>query len=300
MNNEKVLLDESVTLTEVKRRELLDKSKKGANYAPSNQALGKNRYERRRHSSISKRVSDYSKIDMNTFFKRDILTFSVEVHGETDTYKVKLKLNRVLEELQKVLKSTKKPVEWKNISYAISTVLNTGDVYINCSCPDFKFRFDFWSHVNGYASGDKNPGPGLGIANPKDDKGASCKHGLLVLANKDWVMKVTSTINNYIHYMEQNQERLYQSIIFPALYGEKYSDEIQQQLFNPETGNAARNYLNTGKDTIAKANAAGRTRGQFKKDNNKGIRFAKTDNDNEPDQIQLDLDDNELEDSDQN
>lgn len=296
MGNENTnIIEESVILTEVKRRELLDKSKKGANYAPSNQALGKNRYERRRHSSISKRISDYSKIDMNTFFKRDILTFSVEVRGETNNYKVKLKLNGVLEELQKVLRSTKKPVEWKNIAYAISTVLNNGDVYINCDCLDFTYRFNHWSHVHGYASSKDDPGPGLGIANPNDDKGASCKHGLLVLANKDWVMKVTSTINNYIHYMQERQERLYQSIIFPAVYGQRYSDEIQQQLFNPDTGKTARNYLNTGKDTINKANEIGKTRTQFKKGNTQGVRFAKTDND-EPDQVQLDLDNNELED----
>lgn len=279
----------SQILTEVKRSELIQKGKAGANYAPGNQALGRNRYERRKHSSISKRVADYSKIDFNLFFKQDILDFSVEVRGETDNYRVKLKLNGVLEELKKVLRSSGKEVEWKNIAFALNTVLNNGDVYINCTCDDFKYRFDYWSHVGGFASSKDNPGPGKGIANPTNDKGPCCKHGLLVLSNVDWKMKVTSTINNYIHYMQDRQERLYQTIIFPALYGKKYSDEIQQQLFNPDTGNAARDYLNHDEDTVKAANAYGRDRTKFKKGNTTGVRFAKADNNNDQDQVELDL-----------
>lgn len=276
-------------LNEVKRKELLDKSKKAASYAPSNQALGRNRYERRRHSSISKNVSDYSKIDMNSFFKKDILTFSVKVRGETDTYQVKIKLNNILDELKKILNRTEKEVEFKNILEALTRVFLNGDVYLNCTCDDFKYRFDHWSHVDGYASSKLDPGPGKGIANPDNDKGMGCKHVLLVLANKEWVMKLASSINNYINYMKERQERLYQTIIFPAIYGKKYSDDIQQQLFNPDTGSKARNYLNTGKSTIDKANTYGKTRNQFKQGNKQGIRFAKTDED-KPDQVQLELD----------
>lgn len=42
------------------RRELINKSKKGANYAPNNQYLGKNRYERRLKSKFSKSVKSYN------------------------------------------------------------------------------------------------------------------------------------------------------------------------------------------------------------------------------------------------
>jgi hypothetical protein len=99
---------------------------------------------------------------------------------------------------------------------------------------------------------------------------------------------LSKSILNYITRLEERQERLYQTIVFPAIYGEKYSDDIQQQLFNPDTGNATRNYLPSSRKEITQADDDAKERGRFKPGNKQGIRFAK--NDSGEDQVQLDLD----------
>lgn len=118
------------------KTQIIDNSRRSGTYAKDNQLLGKNRYERRKHSSISKSVRDYSRINMNTFFKRDILDFSIQVRGETNNYLVKLKLVGILRELQDELAKDKREVEWKHIMNAITRVFNNKNIYAWCSCDD--------------------------------------------------------------------------------------------------------------------------------------------------------------------
>ena len=51
-----------------------------------NQAKGRNRFERRTHSKIYTNVAQYNNLDMNLFFKHDILLVGIKVIGETDEY----------------------------------------------------------------------------------------------------------------------------------------------------------------------------------------------------------------------
>lgn len=276
-----------MNLLEVRTKsQILDNSKRKGIYSPENQLLGKNRYERRKHSSISKSVRDYSRINMNTFFKKDILDFSVQVRGETNNYLVKIKLVGILKELQNELEKDSKEVEWKHIMNAITRVFNSKNIYVWCSCDDWKYRFQHWGCVGDFSSDQRDPGPGKGIANPKNDKGDGCKHVLLVLSNSGWRVQLSKAIINYIIRIKERQERLYQSIVFPAIYGEKYSDEIQQQLLNPDTGKKSRDYLPSSEKEIRQATDDSINRGRFQRGNKQGIRFAK----NEPeDRVELDL-----------
>lgn len=120
-------------LLEVSRRDLINKSKNGRAY--KDQSKGKNRWERKRLSQIAISVRDYNSIDMNAFFKKDILTIVVPVHGETDDYQVKIRFNGVVEELQNRVKSSNNKLDYRTISQALSLVFNSSDVYIHCSCP---------------------------------------------------------------------------------------------------------------------------------------------------------------------
>lgn len=279
-------------LLEKTRSKVIADSKHAANYAPSNQQFGRNRFERRRISSISKNTSAYNRIDFNTFFKKDILTFKIEVRGETNNYLVTIKLLHILQELQRILKDQNKEVENKDILIALQTVLENKDIYFHCTCPDWKYRMQFHAINKGIAADLTNPGPGKGIANPYDDKGDGCKHVMLVLSNVEWKRLIANVINNYINLIKERQERLYQTLIFPAVYGKRYSDEIQQQLFNPDTGNRIRNYLPTGKQTVNLANKQATERTKFKTGNVQGVRFAKETEPIKPiEEINLSLDD---------
>lgn len=214
-------------LLEANRSELINKGKNGANYKDTSK--GKNRYERRLRSKISNSVATYNKIDMDSLFKRDILTVGIEVHGETNDYIVTMRFSGLMEELRNQLKSNNNKLEYKVIAKAMSRVFNSGDVNMHCSCPDATYRQNYWQNKNGYGTM-YEPRPS-NITNPNDNLGSGCKHTMLCLSNLDWMMKVASVINNYIKYAQEHLQKLYADYIFPKVYGMKYDKAVQQELF---------------------------------------------------------------------
>jgi hypothetical protein len=238
-----------ISLEEANRQQLLAKSRKAKKYSKNNQSKGINRYERRLKSQLSASVKDYNIIDMDRFFKRDILSFSVPVRGETDTYMVSLELHDVLKEIQRQIRQNKGKFEFKVVLSSLSSVLNTGDVYTGCTCPDAKYRQAFWQTRNNYKAGYKELRPS-DETNPKDELGAGCKHVMLVLANLSWMYKVASVINNYIKYSRDRLQKNYIDYIFPKVFGMRYDKAVQLQLFysDEESG-----LLPTDQETISKA-----------------------------------------------
>lgn len=252
--NIKLLKEE--LLLEKNRSELVNQGKRGASYAPSNQYRGKNRYQRRKYSKVPNQVKSFNDIDMNSFFKKDILTVGIRVTGETDEYIVKLKFGGILDEIKQNIKRNNNILDFRTIVTSLTKVFNTGDVYVNCSCPDYKYRFSYWSTINNYNSGEPEIRP-ADITNPNNDKGSGCKHVLLVLSNLNWMMKIASVINNYIHYMEKYMPKAFADIIFPALYGMKYDKAIQLSLFDKDD-------LESDESIIDIINEYGRNRTKYK------------------------------------
>ena len=102
---------------------------------------GKNRFERKKHSQIAKTVKQYNKIDMNKLFKEDILEVSIPVTGETDNYTVNIRMEGVVKEIARNVKSNKNALEFKTIVQSLTKVFNTANIFVKCSCPDYKYRF---------------------------------------------------------------------------------------------------------------------------------------------------------------
>lgn len=215
-------------LTEANRQQLLNKSKLGRSY--KNTSKGRNRFERRTKSKISATVRDYNNIQMDQFFKRDILEIKLPVIGETDVYEVDIRVDNLLAEVQKQVLANKGVLEFKVILQSLLKCLNLGNVYIGCSCPDGKYRMAYNQTKNGYKAGYKETRPSK-ITNPNDDLGAGCKHVLLILANLDWTVKVASVINNYIKYMQEHYQQAYADYMFPKIYGTPYKKAVQMNLF---------------------------------------------------------------------
>jgi len=249
-------------LFEDKRTALISKSQNVGAY--KNQKYGKNRFERKKYSKLAQTVQQYNKIDMNEFFKQDTLIVTIPVMGETDNYTVTIKMEGVCSELAKSIKSNNNKLEFKNVIQALTKTFNTADIYTKCTCDDFKYRFAHWNIINNVSVDDTahDPGPGKGIANPNDDQGRGCKHILLTLANGDWLMKVASVINNYIHYAEEHMQKAFMKAIFPRLYGMP-AEEAQEQNIIPEDVD-----LVTTKDIIEVINNWAKDRGKFKKGSN--------------------------------
>ena len=224
-------------------------------------------------------------MDMDKFFKSDILDVSVDIRGETNIYKVRMSFVGTLEELHDYIKKNNiEQVDRKMILKALTKAFNRDDVYINCTCPDFKYRFKYWATRKGLLIGEPENRP-ADITNPGDNKGPGCKHIILCLSDSSWLIKIASVIFNYINYMEQHDERLYQKYIYPSIYDKEYENR-QLSIFDDEE-----EILDSDEETIETSNIEARKKGQFKKNNE--YRFRK---DNK-DQITFDDLENEFDES---
>ena len=260
-------------LIEDRRTELVSKGKRGQ----KERGDGKSRYEKRVKSRFASSTRSYNQIDMNELFKEDILTVGIEVHGETDDYKVLIKFGGFLELLRRRANQQGDILDLRAIIRALIDAFNSDNVYISCSCPDFFYRLGYWDTKNNINSGEPQyiPSP---ITNPDDTLGPGCKHVMLVLSNTGWIIKVASCINNYIKYMEAHRQREYADIIYPAIYGKKYEEPVQLSIEDKDE-------LDTDTETLDKSNEEGRVRGQFKQGNTQGTKFSPKTN---PDQINID------------
>ena len=281
MDLENKELNESVELLETKRKELTQSGKNSSNYAANNQHKGKNRYARRVHSSVMNSVAEFNKINMDKFFKQGILDVSIKVRGETDNYLVKLSFGGIIDSLRDQIKKSNDKFDLRVIVRALIDCFNTKDVYIHCSCPDWCYRFSYWSSYGDLSSDpevDSKTSKGTANYEPKHkwtnndmEMGFACKHVLLVLSNNSWLWKVASVIYNYVNYIKTNRERLYADFIYPALYDREYEKDVQLDLNLNGTDD---DELETDSDTLDTSNKWARTKNLFKKGNTQGIRFA--------------------------
>lgn len=271
-------------LLEMNRTQLIQKSKRSDNY--KDQSKGRNRWERRNKSKIATRVDQYNKIDMNKFFKDDELKVGINVKGETNDYVVTIRYNGVLREIEEQIKRNNNTLEFKCVLIALQRVFNSGNVFVSCSCPDWKFRQSYHATRDGYNSGDPEI-RASDITNPGDTKGAGCKHVNLVLGNVDWLMKICSVINNYIHYMKDHFERKYADLIFPKLFGIPYQKAVQLNLLDTDDD------LSNNPDEIKLSNQYGRDRTRFRSDvrinNMRNFGGSKKEKPDDPNQVKLDL-----------
>lgn len=256
-------LHELLKLDEATRTQLVAQSRSVGQYKDTSR--GRNRMERKKYSKVANSVKAYNQIDMNKVFKQDILQVNIPVVGESDEYTVTIKIEGVIAEMQKNIKNNGNKMEFRTIIQALTKVFNTTDVYVKCTCPDFKYRFAHWNIVKNVSVDDSSadPGPGKGIANPNDDKGRGCKHILLTLSNGEWMMKVASVINNYCHFLSEKKPDAFLKLVFPKLYGVPADEAADNDLV------ADNEDLETGKDLIDTINAWAKDRGKFKKGSNK-------------------------------
>lgn len=252
-------------INEASRNNLIAKSKKAPAYK-SNKS--KNRWIAKSQSKVANSVKDYNKIDMDTFWKKDILEFKIRVEGETDIYYVTVNFSNILSKIQTKVKANKNKLELKCIYQALFEALNSSDVKIDCSCPDFKYRFRVWATKNGYNAG-AGESREAKITNPNDELGAACKHVLCALNNVEWLQKIASVIHNYINYCKDNLEYNYSRFIFPKVYGINYDKAVQMTFDDYDDDGNVKDKLESDEALINLSNALGKVRGRIKKGSNK-------------------------------
>lgn len=252
------------SLNESSRTALISKSKGADKYANGKGS----RWTQKSKCSVASTVKDYNKIDMNTFWKNDKLMFGVRVTGETNSYVVTISFDHILDKIQRKIHDNKNLLEFKCIYDALIQAINSGDVKVSCTCPDYKYRIKYWNSQNGDEAGAAETRKS-DVTNPEDSKGPACKHILAVLNNVEWLNKVASVINNYANYCKDNMEYNYSKYIFPKLYGMDYKKAVQMTLDDYDEEGNVKDDLKSDEELINLANALGKVRGRIKKGSNK-------------------------------
>lgn len=275
-------------LNEEKRTQLISKSK-----SAQKEKDGKTRYQKRVKSKVRANVSQLNKIDFNQLFKDNIMTVNLEVDGETDTYLVTMSFGGFLDQLRDELEKANNIFSLRVVIRALLNSFNSDNVYIKCSCPDFRFRFAYWLSRNNIIAGNEKETRPSDITNPNNTLGDGCKHIMLVLSNTSWIIKLGSVVTNYYNYMEKHYKKLWADVIYPAVWDKEYEEPIQLSLDDIEDIDQ----LDTSSDMVDKSNIYARDKNKFKKGNTQGIRFAPKDSDKEKNYSIFDIDKDTLENS---
>ena len=138
------------------------------------------------------KITGKMEVDVDEFINKDIVIVEIPVNE----YICTLEFTNLLETLIKVVdKQHRGNVNLDSVTKAIRVALDDEqNLKINCTCPDFYYRFSYVATRNGYKNGKRQQIP-ASIRNPHDSLGSCCKHLLMILKNKQWVRKFASVIN---------------------------------------------------------------------------------------------------------
>lgn len=177
--------------------------------------------------------------------------------GETDSYLITISFKGFLDYLHKELAKVDNKLSLRVVIRALLDGINSDDVYMRCSCPDYQYRIAYWASRTNTIVGDKEIRPS-NITNPNNKLGSGCKHLMLVLSNTSWMIKLGSVIFNYINYMERNYKKLYADVIYPAIYDKKYEEPVQLDIDSLDNDE-----LDTTSSMVDKSNKYARDKNKF-------------------------------------
>lgn len=189
---------ESHSLLEVSRKELVAKSR----------LQSKSKFRKR----LNYQITNFRGVDLKQLFENDYFVFQTPIKD----YVCTIAFPGVFTSLKQTIKSTAGSPSRINLQMVIKALRvafdATDDVKVDCTCPDFYYRYSYVATQNGYKYGDPQTIP-ADITNPDDDIGATCKHLNLLLSNKRWLVKAASVVNSFIKaYPEKAALYLYDDI----------------------------------------------------------------------------------------
>lgn len=132
-------------------------------------------------------------IDTTSVFTTNSLRVTCRVGDYWDTVEMENILYWIQVEAEK---NPNYQINTKGITAAIMNSIDGMDIKVDCTCPDFKYRFAYMATKLGYKYG-KPENREAKITNP-NDYGSICKHLISMLSNKKWLQQVTSTVMDFI------------------------------------------------------------------------------------------------------
>lgn len=149
------------------------------------------------------RAKDFDNVDFQELFENNNFTWSSRV-GD---YIVTISFEGAFDILQWQLKPWRGKNRWKRITHkilvdALTKALDREDLYVNCTCPDFIYRFAYWATQSDCKYGAQQNRPPT-VRNVKNNKGFVCKHILAVLYGKRWV---PAAARCWLEFIQSNPE----------------------------------------------------------------------------------------------
>lgn len=132
-------------------------------------------------------------IDTTSIFTTNCLRVTCKVGDYWDTVEMQNILYWIQAEAEK---NKNYQINTKGVTAAIMNSIDGMDIKVDCTCPDFKYRFAYLATKLGYKYGKPENRPAK-ITNP-NDYGAICKHLISMLGNKKWLQQVTGTLMDVI------------------------------------------------------------------------------------------------------
>jgi hypothetical protein len=127
-----------------------------------------------------------------------ISTGTLVVPMEIGDYVVTININGVLPLIREELDKQNKTYPDRMLVYkALRRAVDTSQVYVNCTCPDYKYRFRYLATRNKYNYGTPETRP-ANITNP-DNNGSVCKHITAALTRpSQWLKYVAGWISTEV------------------------------------------------------------------------------------------------------
>lgn len=150
-------------------------------------------------------AKDFKNVNFRQLMERDTFTWIAKVGDHT----VAISFEGPFEDLRYYVKSMRGPNRLKRITVklvaaALSKSLDENDLYVSCTCPDYKYRFAYHCTQADCKFGkQQNVAPKYKQTNKDNSKGLICKHLLSVLIGKRWV---NSAAKAWLSYMFANPE----------------------------------------------------------------------------------------------
>lgn len=178
-NINNIKLTESVKLQEVSRNEMLATSKL--------QTI--TRYKK----SVNYKGFTIADIDTTSIFTTNSFRVTCRVGDYWDTVEMENILYWVEMEAEK---EPNNQINTKSVTRAIMDAIDGTDIKVDCTCPDFIYRFAYKCSKMGCKYGKQETRPAK-ITNP-NDYGYSCKHLISMLSNKKWLQQSSGTLMNFL------------------------------------------------------------------------------------------------------
>lgn len=227
INQERLPADESLYTSErasafeTTSNQYIQASKKGRPY----KTKPGNRFLRRVYIKMNGGNNVWFDIDMNRLFRKGSFAVKIPVVGETKEYIDIISFEDWLPKLKDDIART--GFTQLTVKRSLMEMLRFHNLKVHCTCPDWKYRFQYWATVNGEEEGDPETRP-ANKTNPRNDLGKLCKHLNFCLNNKVWGDKESRIIYNYMINLKRTQRRLFDKLIAPKLGLETQEEEEER------------------------------------------------------------------------